>query len=276
MKRFSTDAVKLPVNINFANINTYADIATKTGSPIYKPNTRLTLDVKQNINVNIWVIRNNIRRAGKFDDFEVIFWQDTLTGEWIYDIFNITCDPSDVALQSMKNPNGTAIIAYGFHKGKWELGFHKQREDHPALVQRKPIFVYRDNNKDNIVDLPDLKGITTKEINCNNHAPSVIVNNTITDLYNLTLQEEQDESSRTIKYYAEGKYKFKGEVGLFGINNHRASRYNVLEDVGLYSEGCMVHQNPERYLKFINVLKASEKLYGKSFSITVVPIEEFL
>lgn len=43
---------------------------------------------------------------------------------------------------------GVARIGLGEHLEIWEDGFHKGRADHPALVQRAPLFVYRDLNKD--------------------------------------------------------------------------------------------------------------------------------
>lgn len=275
MKRFTTDLGYTPPGIDFSNIQTYQDIASDLAIPIYTPNSRLTIDVKSNININIWVIRSNERRAGKFDDFEVIFWKDVLSGEWIYDVFNVTCDPSDVSLKAMKNPVGTAIIAYGFHKSKWQLGFHKQRPDHPALVQVKPILVYRDANKDGIIDIPNLSKANKKIVSINGK-PGVVVDNTITDLYNLTLQEELIETTRDITFLNDKTVISKMQVGLFGINNHRASAWNTLDNVGLYSEGCIVHQNPARYLKFIDILKTSTKHYGETFSITVLPIEPFM
>lgn len=43
---------------------------------------------------------------------------------------------------------GVARIAFGFHKEKWVLGFHKGNKEHPALVQVDLITVHRDKNKD--------------------------------------------------------------------------------------------------------------------------------
>lgn len=273
MKRITTDIVKNTMpQLVIDNIDKYYEAKELTGSPIYLPNTRLTQDVKNNINVNIWVIRNSQRRAGKFDDLQIVFWKDCLTGEWIYDMYNVTCDPSDLALEQMKNPNGTAVLSYGFHKSKWKIGYHKGRLDHPALVQVKPLLVYRDNNKDKMIDIPNLNNVNvaqTIEIKKEN---TTIKDRYISNLYDLTLTEESIEQPRIITFtdiISKRKYKF--EVGLFGLNNHRASSIKVLDDVGLYSEGCIVHQDPERYLNYIDILKRSAKLYGDSFSITVVP-----
>lgn len=274
MKRITTDIVKNTMpQLVIDNIDKYYEAKELTGSHIYLPNTRLTQDVKNNINVNIWVIRNSQRRAGKFDDLQIVFWKDCLTGEWVYDMYNVTCDPSDLALEQMKNPNGTAVLSYGFHKSKWKLGFHKGRLDHPALVQVKPLLVYRDNNKDKMIDIPNFDNITLmQDILINGKKASNTIERHINSLYDFTLVEEFIDTPRMIIFtdrITNRKYKF--EVGQFGINNHRASSIKVLDEVGLYSEGCIVHQDPERYLDYIDILKRSAKLYGDSFSITVVP-----
>jgi len=52
-----------------------------------------------------------------------------------------TVDPS------LANPLGAARIALGQHKA-WILGFHKGKQEHPALVQRENLPVFRDLNRD--------------------------------------------------------------------------------------------------------------------------------
>lgn len=52
------------------------------------------------------------------------------------------------------------------------------------------------------------------------------------------------------------------EKGYFGVNIHRASAYHVLENIGKYSAGCQVIQDPKDFEKFLNIVKGSEK-YSK-------------
>ena len=42
---------------------------------------------------------------------------------------------------------GVARIQFGQFR-VWEMGYHKSDKRHPALVQRAPLFVFRDRNKD--------------------------------------------------------------------------------------------------------------------------------
>lgn len=47
-----------------------------------------------------------------------------------------------------KVKGGVFRIALGFHKDCWQMGFHKGKQQHPALVQCAPIWGYRDANQD--------------------------------------------------------------------------------------------------------------------------------
>ena len=49
------------------------------------------------------------------------------------------------------NAKGTAILAPGQYRGCWELGKHKGQ--YKALVQKKNIKVYRDNNRNDVYDM---------------------------------------------------------------------------------------------------------------------------
>lgn len=49
------------------------------------------------------------------------------------------------------------------------------------------------------------------------------------------------------------------ETGYFGINIHRASKFKVLQKIGLYSAGCAVIQNPKDFDVLISELKKSGK-----------------
>lgn len=66
--------------------------------------------------------------------------------------------------------------------------------------------------------------------------------------------------------------------GYFGINFHRAHPSAISDSVGLYGAGCQVMQNPESFIKFMNLLKGSDK-YKKNvvsrFSYLLLKQEEF-
>ncbi len=51
-----------------------------------------------------------------------------------------------------------------------------------------------------------------------------------------------------------GKEVFFGNIGL---NQHRASSYRVLAEVGLYSAGCQVRNNFDEYFRFLQICKST-------------------
>ena len=60
-------------------------------------------------------------------------------------------------------------------------------------------------------------------------------------------------------------------TGMYGINCHRASAWRLLEYVGLYSEGCQVHYDPNRYNKeFISLIQDAIECHGNRFTITLI------
>lgn len=102
-------------------------------------------------NLNIWGFRSNDKNTSTYNDVFVVFYQK-LKGGWTMIQFEGTTDPSDIILKQPMNELGTAIVVPGQYTSLWSFGFHKNRRDHKALVQFKPVTVYRDNNKDTTID----------------------------------------------------------------------------------------------------------------------------
>lgn len=103
---------------------------------------------KYNLNI-IGVRRNGNNVSNTFDDFIVVEYNDVY-GIKTREVFPATTDPG---ITSMKNPvsrKGCAILVPGQYRGCWQIGLHKGK--YSALCQRKPVKVYRDNNKDAIYD----------------------------------------------------------------------------------------------------------------------------
>jgi hypothetical protein len=123
------------------SIGNLMNVANRKGYAIFKDNSKP-------YNLNIWGIRSNNHIAGKFDDLLVVFWRDR-DGIWNTGHMVCTVDPSDHYLLNPINPKGTAIIIPDQHRGVWALGKHT---GYDALVQRKPITVIRDYNKDDVLD----------------------------------------------------------------------------------------------------------------------------
>ena len=198
-------------NLKF-KIDQIRSIAAKYKAPIFESKGIY------NYNLNIWGIRSNDARTVVYNDKFVIFYQDR-SGNWLFENFDGTTDPSNLTLESPVNIAGTAILCEGFHKALWAYGFHKQRRDHKALVQHSPCKVYRDNNKDATIDY--------------------------------------------------GKLPI--QVGMFGINMHRASAYGNNPKIGLYSAGCQVHADIKKYERtFLPLIESSINEGFTTFSYTLI------
>jgi hypothetical protein len=60
------------------------------------------------------------------------------------------------------------------------------------------------------------------------------------------------------------------QEGMFGINIHRAHSKYELEDVGKYSAGCQVIQDPDEWDVFMAICEKAAKVWGNSFSYTLL------
>ena len=102
---------------------------------------------KGDYNVNIVGVRNSetgTRVTNKFDDCLTISYKED--GEWKFHCFECTTDPGD---DWMENPwieeKGCAVLKPGQYRGSHKLRLHSGR--YLALGQKKPVTVYRDNNR---------------------------------------------------------------------------------------------------------------------------------
>lgn len=103
-------------------------------------------------NLNIIGIRKDNKNAvnNKYDDVMVIMYK-TKKG-WSTHYYTITTEPGSYYMtKKLGNVKGTAILVPGQYRGCWEIGKHNGK--YKALVQRKPVKVYRDGNMDNIYDM---------------------------------------------------------------------------------------------------------------------------
>ena len=60
------------------------------------------------------------------------------------------------------------------------------------------------------------------------------------------------------------------EWGMFGINIHRSHPYHEKDTVDKYSAGCQVFQSIYEYNDFMALCNTSSRLYGNSFTYTLV------
>lgn len=176
------------------------------GYQIFKDSTK-----PYNLNIIGW--RNKDGKVDRFDDFISIYWLG-YDGKWNGTTYSATTLPGKPYIKNPLTYRGAAVLAPGQYKGAYSIGTHKTYE---ALVQVKPVQVYRDNNKNDTIEcIPPI------------------------------------------------------EVGMFGINIHKASILNKL--VGLSSAGCQVIQNLKDYEEFMQICKIARDFRGNSFTYTLLEI----
>jgi hypothetical protein len=101
-------------------------------------------------NVNMIAIRSATEQVNSFDDQLHLVYRDDF-GQWVDLAFRCTTDPGLYWLEHPIRRDGTAILKCGQYRGAYKIGLH--RGSYPALVQRKPVTVWRDRNKDETIDL---------------------------------------------------------------------------------------------------------------------------
>lgn len=101
--------------------------------------------------LNIIGIRSSLNATNLWDDKLVLAYINNKR-EPIVKVFNeFTTDPGYYFLKTkLLNPKGCAILCEGQHLKMFTVGKHNNKYE--ALVQYTPVTVYRDSNKDNILD----------------------------------------------------------------------------------------------------------------------------
>ena len=125
-------------------------------------------------NLNIIGVRSkeSIKQENRFDDILIVAFGLATSG---YNsstkfIFQITTDPGIKSLKVPMNAKGTAILVPGQYRGSHKIGLHQGKYE--ALVQCAPVKVYRDANKDSILDT-DKRTIDTGMFGINIHKAGV-------------------------------------------------------------------------------------------------------
>lgn len=111
-----------------------------------------------NYNFNLIAIRNKTNlNANLFNDNLFVIFKNDFS-EWELKRFKITTDAGLYYRRNLANVNGFAIVKPGQYKSVFKLGLHKG--EHPALVQNKPIDVYRDKDLNGAIDIDKTKVYT--------------------------------------------------------------------------------------------------------------------
>ena len=104
------------------------------------------------LNINIIGVRRDNQGTNTFDDFLLVLYRQK--EEMISHRYQITTDPGKYWLINPINPKGTAVLVPGQYRSTWQIGKHQGK--YKALVQRKPVKVYRDSSKDEIIDYKNI------------------------------------------------------------------------------------------------------------------------
>lgn len=108
-----------------------------------------TIDKRPN-KLNIIGVRNSKATSqDKFDDLLAYFIYDN-NGKLVGRVVSGTTDPSTSFLKSPINLKGAAILKSGQYKDAYQLGLHRNKYE--ALVQRKPVEVIRDNDRNALIN----------------------------------------------------------------------------------------------------------------------------
>lgn len=100
--------------------------------------------------VNLFGIRRKTN-ADSFDDLLGCVWH--YKGQPNIIMASGTTDPGHAARKDPSNTKGVAILKEGHYKGCWQLDWEGGRRQYPHLNQVGKVTVYRDNNKDTLLDL---------------------------------------------------------------------------------------------------------------------------
>ena len=103
-------------------------------------------------NLNIFGVRTENKVADLFDDFIGVCYNDKENNK-VCKTFKATTDAGTYWLKNPENKKGTALLVPNQYLSAYKLGMH--RGQYRALVQEKPVKVYRDSNKNAILDFND-------------------------------------------------------------------------------------------------------------------------
>lgn len=117
-----------------------AEVVKSKGAPIIeRPNE-----------INIWGVRSNDLQSNAFNDWLTFSYRRD-DGVFAFYAFQATTDAGLYWRQNPENAKGVGVLVPGYYPGLWHRGLH--RGQYPALVQTGPCDVWRDNNRDAVLDI---------------------------------------------------------------------------------------------------------------------------
>lgn len=116
--------------------------------------------------VNVVGVRALDMTPNVFNDFVCALWMN-LYRQWQLEYYKATTDPGIFWLEHPENVKGTGILKEGHYPDSHAIGMHRGKYE--ALVQVGPLTVYRDNDRDNILDLDEANTETRSDFGGNIH-----------------------------------------------------------------------------------------------------------
>lgn len=107
--------------------------------------------LNKDYDVNIVGVRNSEvgeQITNHFDDCLTLSYK--VDGVWKFHCWEATTDPGQYWMNNPMNKDGCAILVPGQYRGSHKIRKHQGKYE--ALGQKKPVKVYRDNDRDNIYD----------------------------------------------------------------------------------------------------------------------------
>lgn len=99
-------------------------------------------------NLNLFGIRSSNMTSDKFNDLVGVLYRNR--NIWVLQKYGATTDPGLYYRENPMNVNGTAILAPGQYPGAFKIGYHQGK--YKALVQNKPLLLYRDANRNGVLE----------------------------------------------------------------------------------------------------------------------------
>jgi len=106
---------------------------------------------RRDLDLNLFGVRSASQQANRFDDWVGVFWHDPARNDWQFHVWAATTDPGTYWLKNPMSVAGTAVLVPGQYRSSHTIGQHQGK--YTALVQNTPLSVYRDGDRDDVVDM---------------------------------------------------------------------------------------------------------------------------
>ena len=146
------------------------------------------------------------------------------------------------------------VIIYRDSRANWEVRTYPITTDPGKVWTRKPA-----SSKGVAILVPDqYRGAYKIDLHQGKY-PALCQRGNVVQVYrDANLDDEYDRDAGTI------------DEGWHGINIHRSRESGEAELINSYSAGCQVFKNAVDFNDFMELNKRSEKLYGNSFTYTLI------